>query len=428
MIKTNLNNTNINDKNIEKFNKKIQKIVTNIKEKNIEDFKMMDWFNTDNFINENEINEIIKSVNYLKKELKVKKLLVIGIGGSFLGAKSGIDLLNEESWKDDVLFAGINISPNYIKQIEKKLGKSEWAICIISKSGTTLEPSLAFRYFRNQLISKKGSEKEASKYIISITDEKTGILKELSNKMKYKTFVVPNGVGGRFSAITPVGLYPLAFSGLDIKGIIEGYKQGIQDFTKFDNINDNQALRYAIARYILNKKENKKIEIFASYEDNFNMFNEWWKQLFGESEGKNGKGIFPTSALFTRDLHSLGQLIQEGEKIFFETIVLLKNKSFDITVSKSKTDLDDLNYLSGKTFNEINDIALHSVVDAHWKDGKVPNIILEFEEEFDEFLLGYTWYFFFIAVTFSGLLLEVNPFNQPGVEVYKRNLFKKLGK
>ncbi len=428
MIKTNLSNTKISDNNIKKFDKKIQKIIKNIKEKNVDSSEMMDWWDTNKFINEKEINDIVESVKYLKKELKVKKLLVIGIGGSFLGAKSGIDLLNEDSWKDDVIFAGINISPSYIKQIEKKLGKSEWAICIISKSGTTLEPSLSFRYFKNLLINKKGSEKEASKYIISITDEKSGVLKELSNKMGYKTFVVPNGVGGRFSAITPVGLYPMAFSGLNINNIIEGYKQGIQEFTKFDDINNNQALRYAIARFILNTKEKKKIEIFASYEDNFNMFNEWWKQLFGESEGKDGKGIFPTSALFTRDLHSLGQLIQEGEKNFFETIISLEKKPFDIAVSKSKDDLDGLNYLSGKTFNEINDIALKSVVDAHWKNGKVPNIILEINEELDEFLLGYIWYFFFIAVTFSSLLLGVNPFNQPGVEVYKKNLFKKLGK
>ncbi len=313
------------------------------------------------------------------------------------------------------------MSSSHIKQIEKKLENKKWGICVISKSETTLEPALSFRHFKKILEKENGSL--AKDYIVAITDEKNGSLKAAATKNNYDTFVVPNGIGGRFSGITPVGLFPMAFAGVDIKKVLAGANKASKEL---NNLN-NDAYEYAITRFILNSKMNKNSEIFTTYDFDLDMTSEWLKQLFGESEGKDGKGIMPLSVSYSRDLHSLGQIIQEGKKTFFETTIWINNNKEKIKVEKDKLNLDGLNYLSGKTFHDINKKVFDGVLSAHHKEGGIPNIVITINDNSEE-TLGYMWYFFFISVTMSGYLLEINPFNQPGVELYKKNMFDNLKK
>lgn len=400
---------------------KVSSIHDMIRNRSGEGNAFMDWLTWPVEYDKEEIENIIQKANWMKSE-GIETLLVVGIGGSFLGAQSAIDFIKGKMNKqDEVIFAGINMSSSHIKQIEKKLEGRKWGICVISKSGTTLEPALSFRYFKNLLEKKEGVEK-AKDYIVAVTDGNKGALKTLANEKGYSTYVVPDGIGGRFSGTTPVGTFPMAFAGIDVKAVLAGTAKAMEDFSSLEN---NLAYEYAITRYILNSKQNKSTEIFTTYDFDLDMMAEWWKQLFGESEGKDGKGIMPSSVAYSRDLHSLGQIIQEGVQNFFETTLWINEDKEQIKVESDDSNLDGLNYLTGMSFHEINKKAFDGVLKAHYEGGGTPNIIITLKDKSEE-SMGYLWYFFFIAVTMSGYLLEVNPFNQPGVELYKANMFANL--
>lgn len=423
ILNVNFNFSKINSDEKLKFNDKVKEIHNLIVNKKGEGKEFMDWLSLPKDYDDNELREIEKKVSWMKTE-GIETLLVIGIGGSFLGAKSAIDFVKGKMNKeDDVIFAGINMSSSHIKQIENKLMNKKWGICVISKSGTTLEPALSFRHFRLLLENKIGKEL-AKKYIVAVTDGEKGVLNALAKNNGYSIYVVPDGIGGRFSGMTPVGTFPMVFAGIDVKKLINGAKKAMIDFNKIDN---NIAYEYALSRFILNLKYQKSIEIFTTYDYDLEMTSEWLKQLFGESEGKDGKGILPYSVSYSRDLHSLGQIIQDGVKNFFETTIWIDDDNEKILVEKTKDDLDQLNYLTGMSFHEINHKAFNGVLKAHNEKGEIPNIVINLKDKSEE-SLGYLWYFFFISVTMSGYLLGINPFNQPGVELYKKNMFKNLKK
>ncbi len=400
---------------------RVAKIHDEIRNRTGEGNEFMDWLTWPVDYDKEELENIIQKANWMKSE-GIETLLVIGIGGSFLGAQSAIDFVKGKMDKqDEIIFAGINMSASHVKQIERKLANKKWGICVISKSGTTLEPALSFRHFKTLLEEKEGKE-VAKDYIVAVTDGNKGALKTLADEKGYSTYVVPDGIGGRFSGITPVGTFPMAFAGIDVKSLLEGAAKGMEDFAGLEN---NAAYEYALTRFILNADKAKFTEIFTTYDFDLDMTSEWWKQLFGESEGKDGKGIMPSSVAYSRDLHSLGQIIQEGVQNFFETTLWIEEDANPITVKSDEANLDGLNYLTGKTFHEINKKAFDGVLKAHYEDGGTPNIIMTLKDK-SEYSLGYLWYFFFISVTMSGYLLGVNPFNQPGVELYKANMFANL--
>lgn len=422
ILELNLENSKITSSDFKKYKKNVDKIHQTIINKSGEGNQFMDWTSWPVNYDKDEVKRINAKVKWLKTN-NVDTLLVVGIGGSFLGAQSAIDFIKGKMNKqDEIIFTGINMSSTHIKQIEKKLENKNWAICVISKSGTTLEPALSFRHFKT-LLEKKLKSKSKD-YIVSITDGKKGALKELSDSEGYETFVVPDGIGGRFSGTTPVGLFPMAFAGINIEKVLEGSRQAMEDLKESEN---NIAYDYALSRFILNTKYKKVSEIFTVYDFDLDMTAEWWKQLFGESEGKNGKGLMPSSVIYSRDLHSLGQIIQDGNKNFFETTLWIEEEKNNVVVGEDKKNLDGLNYLTGKTFHEINKKAFEGVLEAHSKDGNIPNIVLNLKDKSEE-SIGYLWYFFFISVTMSAYLLGVNPFNQPGVELYKSSMFSKLKK
>ncbi len=405
----------------EALSSKVSEIHEIIRNRTGEGNQFMDWLTWPVDYDKEELNNIIEKANWMKQE-GIETLLTIGIGGSFLGAQSAIDFIKGKMNKqDEIIFAGINMSPSHVKQIEKKLEGKKWGICVISKSGTTLEPALSFRHFKALLEAKEGTEK-AKDYIVAVTDGNKGALKTLADNKGYSTYVVPDGIGGRFSGTTPVGTFPMAFAGIDVKKVIEGTAKAMEDFSGLDN---NDAYEYALTRFLLYSKQNKVSEIFTTYDFDLDMTSEWWKQLFGESEGKEGKGIMPASVAYSRDLHSLGQIVQEGVQNFFETTLWIEEDVDVITVKEDDANLDGLNYLTGKTFHEINKKAFDGVLKAHYEGGGTPNIVMTLKDK-SEYSLGYLWYFFFISVTMSGYLLGVNPFNQPGVELYKANMFSNL--
>ncbi len=400
---------------------RVAKIHDEIRNRTGEGNEFMDWLTWPADYDKEELENIIQKASWMKSE-GIETLLVIGIGGSFLGAQSAIDFVKGKMDKqDEIIFAGINMSASHVKQIERKLANKKWGICVISKSGTTLEPALSFRHFKTLLEEKEGKE-VAKDYIVAVTDGNKGALKTLADEKGYSTYVVPDGIGGRFSGITPVGTFPMAFAGIDVKSLLEGAAKGMEDFGGLEN---NAAYEYALTRFILNSDKAKFTEIFTTYDFDLDMTSEWWKQLFGESEGKDGKGIMPSSVAYSRDLHSLGQIIQEGVQNFFETTLWIEEDTDTITVKSDESNLDGLNYLTGKTFHEINKKAFDGVLKAHFEEGGTPNIIMTLKDK-SEYSLGYLWYFFFISVTMSGYLLGVNPFNQPGVELYKANMFANL--
>ncbi len=400
---------------------KVAQIHEVIRNRSGEGNEFMDWLTWPVDYDKEELDNIVQKANWMKNE-GIETLLVIGIGGSFLGAQSAIDFIKGKMNKqDEIIFAGINMSSAHAKQIEAKLEGKKWGICVISKSGTTLEPALSFRHFKSLLEAKEGAEK-AKDYIVAVTDGNKGALKTLADEKGYSTYVVPDGIGGRFSGTTPVGTFPMAFAGIDVKAVLAGSAKAMEDFS---SIEGNLAYEYALTRFILNTKLGKVSEIFTTYDFDLDMTSEWWKQLFGESEGKDGKGIMPASVAYSRDLHSLGQIIQEGVQNFFETTLWINEDANPITVKEDDSNLDGLNYLTGMTFHEINKKAFDGVLKAHYEGGGTPNIIFNLKDKSEE-SLGYLWYFFFISVTMSGYLLEVNPFNQPGVELYKANMFKNL--
>ncbi|PNZ12496.1 glucose-6-phosphate isomerase [Staphylococcus coagulans] len=378
-------------------------------------------------------------VNYDKEEFsRIKEaakqvqshsdvLVVIGIGGSYLGARSAIEMLTPAFRKDtsypEIIFAGNHLSSSYIQSLIDYLADKDFSVNVISKSGTTTEPAVAFRIFKKLLEEKYGKE-EAVKRIFATTDKEKGALKQLATNEGYESFVVPDDVGGRFSVLTAVGLLPIAVAGIDIDAMMGGAAKAREELSS-DDLSSNIAYQYASIRNILYAK-GYTTEMLINYEPSLQYFNEWWKQLFGESEGKDLKGIYPSSANFTTDLHSLGQYVQEGRRFLFETVLKVQTLEHNITIEEDAEDLDGLNYLAGKTVDEVNTKAFEGTLLAH-TDGGVPNLVVTLPK-LDAETYGYVVYFFELAVAMSGYQLGVNPFNQPGVEAYKQNMFALLGK
>lgn len=359
-------------------------------------------------------------------------LLVIGIGGSYLGARAAIEFLRHSFYNNlskeqrktpEIYYVGNSISSTYIKHLMDVVEGKDFSINMISKSGTTTEPAIAFRVFKKILEEKYGKE-EAAKRIYATTDKAKGSLKNLANEEGYETFVVPDDVGGRFSVLTAVGLLPIAVSGADIDKLMEGAASG-REMALNNAFAENDALKYAAIRNILHRK-GKSVEILANYEPSVHYVSEWWKQLFGESEGKDQKGIFPASVDLTTDLHSMGQFIQDGSRIMFETVISIDEPKCSLEIEEEPVDLDGLNYLTGKTVDFINKSAMNGTILAH-TDGNVPNLMVTVPEQ-NEFYLGQLFYFFEFACGVSGYISGVNPFDQPGVESYKKNMFALLGR
>lgn len=377
-----------------------------------------------------EFTRIKKAAAKIKEDSEV--LLVIGIGGSYLGARAAIEFLRHSFYNSvskeirktpEIYYVGNNISSTYITHLIETIGERDFSINIISKSGTTTEPAIAFRVFKKLLINKYGKE-EAAKRIYATTDKARGALKKLATEEGYESYIVPDDVGGRFSVLTAVGLLPIAVSGADIDMLMEGAKS-MRERCLNNNFANNDAVLYAAVRNILLRK-GKNIEILANYEPSLHYVGEWWKQLYGESEGKDQKGIFPAAVDLTTDLHSMGQFIQDGQRTMFETVLNLEKSSCEIVLEEEEVDLDGLNYLTGKTVDFINKNAMKGTLLAH-TDGNVPNLIVNISEQ-NEFSLGELFYFFEFACGVSGYMLGVNPFDQPGVESYKKNMFALLGK
>ncbi|WP_394218550.1 glucose-6-phosphate isomerase [Halobacillus trueperi] len=388
------------------------------------------WLDLPEDYDKEEFARIKKSAEKIKSDSDV--LLVIGIGGSYLGARAALEMLNHSFYNElssddrntpQVFFVGNSISAPYINELFDVLKDKDVSVNVISKSGTTTEPAIAFRIFRKFLEEKYGVE-EARKRIYATTDKEKGALKTLASEQGYESFVVPDDVGGRYSVLTAVGLLPIAASGIDIDQMMKG-AQAAQSELSTDKLSENPAYQYAAVRNVLYNK-GKTIEMLVNYEPSLQYFAEWWKQLFGESEGKDQKGIFPASANFSTDLHSLGQYVQEGRRDLFETVLNVETPSSDITIEEDSQNLDGLNYLAGATVDEVNEKAYLGTMLAH-TDGDVPNLILHLPKR-DAYTFGYLVYFFEKACAISGYLLGVNPFDQPGVEAYKVNMFALLGK
>ncbi len=387
------------------------------------------WVNLPNEITKNGLSEINETASQLKQLAEV--VVVVGIGGSYLGAKAVIDALSNSfeahspsKDRTQIVYAGHNISEDYLFELQNYLSTKSWAIIVISKSGTTTEPALAFRLLKNDLENKFGKE-EATKRIVAVTDKSKGALRKLADTEGYKTFVIPDDVGGRYSVLTPVGLLPIAVAGFNIEQLIDGAKDMYIDTNQDVDVEINLAAKYAAARNALYNKY-KTTEIMVNYNLKLHFIAEWWKQLYGESEGKENKGIFPASVDFTTDLHSMGQYIQEGLRNIFETALSVKNTNHKVIVPSDNENLDSLNFLAGKKVDDVNKMAELGTKLAHI-DGGIPNIRIELER-IDEFTLGQLIYFFEKACGISGYMLDVNPFDQPGVEAYKKNMFALLGK
>jgi glucose-6-phosphate isomerase len=388
------------------------------------------WVDLPTNYDKEEFARIQKSAEKIKSDSDI--LLVIGIGGSYLGARAAIEMLNhsfynalskEQRKTPQVIFVGNNISSTYMKDLYDLLEGKDFSINVISKSGTTTEPALAFRIFRKLLIEKYGKA-EAKHRIFATTDKARGALKTLATEEGYETFVIPDDVGGRYSVLTAVGLLPIAVTGVDIEAMMKGAQAASEDFGKAE-LDENPAYQYAVVRNVLYNK-GKTIEMLINYEPGLQYFSEWWKQLFGESEGKDQKGIYPSSANFSTDLHSLGQYVQEGRRDIFETVINVETPRHELTVEEEANDLDGLNYLAGKSVDFVNKKAFQGTMLAH-TDGGVPNLVVSIPA-MDEYTFGYLVYFFEKACAMSGYLLGVNPFDQPGVEAYKVNMFALLGK
>ena len=429
-IKLNFDNVDVTEKNIMKYAEEVEGIHDILHEKANKPKEFLGWMELPTNYDKKEFEKIKKSAKRIQSDSEI--LVVIGIGGSYLGARAVIEALTntfyncltkEQRKTPQILYVGNNLNPNYINDLIELIGNKDFSINVISKSGTTTEPAIAFRIFREILENKYGL-KEAQKRIYVTTDKKNGALKQLAATEKYTTFVIPDNIGGRYSVLTAVGLLPIAVAGIDITRLMEGAKFAQEKYND-KSLKYNECYKYAVIRNLL-YRENKNIEILVSYEPKLHYMIEWWKQLFGESEGKDGKGIFPTGAEFTTDLHSLGQYIQEGKRNLFETVINIEKSSSDIEIQEDGDNLDKLNYLAGKSLDYVNKKAMEGTISAHI-DGGVPNIIINMSE-LNEETLGHLIYFFELAVAMSGNLLGVNPFNQPGVEKYKTNMFKLLKK
>ena len=388
------------------------------------------WVSLPQEYDREEFEGIKKAAEKIKNDSEI--LIVIGIGGSYLGAKAAIEFLSHSFYNNlpkekrktpEIYFAGTNMSSTYLKHLIELVGNRDFSVNVISKSGTTTEPAIAFRVFKKMLEDKYGKE-EAGKRIYATTDKVKGALKTLSDTEGYETFTVPDNVGGRFSVLTAVGLLPIATAGINIDELMAGARDAMNDYSG-NSFEENQTLQYAAIRNILHRK-GKDMEILVNYEPRLHYFSEWWKQLFGESEGKDGKGLYPSSVDFSADLHSLGQYIQEGKRTMFETVVSIGKPECEYIIESDRDNLDGLNFIAGKSLDYVNKKATEGVILAHI-DGGVPNLTVDIPEV-TPYHLGYAFYFFEKACGVSGYLLGVNPFDQPGVEAYKKNMFALLGK
>ena len=391
--------------------------------------EFLGWLDFHKNYDKEEFKRVQKSAEKIKNDSEI--LLVIGIGGSYLGARAAIEFLTHTFYNNlekekratpKIIFVGQNISGTYLTDLLDLLGDKEYSINVISKSGTTTEPALAFRVLKNHMEKKYGKEGARAR-IFATTDKSRGALKKLADEEGYESFVIPDDVGGRFSVLTPVGLLPIAVAGIDIEELMLGAQDAAKEFSK--EFKENDCYKYAAIRNILNRK-GKDVELLVNYEPRLHYISEWWKQLFGESEGKDGKGIFPAAVDFSTDLHSMGQYIQEGKRFLFETVIHIENVDKDIVIESEKDDLDGLNYLAGKNFAFVNKKAAEGTILAH-VDGGVPNLEISIPKA-TPYHLGYLFYFFMKCCGVSGYLLGVNPFDQPGVEAYKKNMFALLGK
>ena len=414
----------INDEELKKIQSEINKARRILDERSGEGSDFLGWLNLPSDFNQEELDRIIDASRRIRKQSKV--LVVIGIGGSYLGAKAALEYLLPYFPKRrsvEVLFAGHNMSSTYLNELCDYLSNKDFSINVISKSGTTTEPAIAFRVLKKLLEEKYGLD-EAKNRIYATTDKSKGALRKLAEQNGYETFIVPDNVGGRYSVLTPVGLLPIAAAGINEKSMLRGARVAKNAYSK-RNIYKNDVHMYVALRNLL-YRNNKPIEMLVNYEQKLTYFSEWWKQLFGESEGKDHLGIFPASASFSTDLHSLGQYIQDGERILFETVLSIEKPKKDIVIESTDENLDGLNYLTGETLDYVNKQALKGTLLAH-KDGGVPNFVITIPE-ISPFSFGYLVYFFELACGVSGYVLGVNPFNQPGVEAYKKNMFALLGK
>lgn len=429
-VKIDLNYTGVSDKDVCSYTKQVQEIHCLMNTKSNDDKEFLGWLELPDNYNKEEFERIYKASKKIRKNSDI--LIVIGIGGSYLGAKAVIEALTsnfkEVEQKDKrkdplVIFAGHNISSSYLNDLIELVQDKDISINVISKSGTTTEPAIAFRIFREMIETKYGIEGARDRIYIT-TDKEKGTLKKLADEEGYETFVIPDNIGGRYSVLTAVGLLPIAVAGIDIDKLMKGAKTAQEKYSD-ENLKYNDCYKFAVTRNIL-YKANKDIEILANYEPKMHYFGEWWKQLFGESEGKEGKGIFPASVDFTTDLHSMGQYIQQGRRNLFETVINIENIESNIKIKLDEDNIDGLNFLEGRTIDYINKKAMQGTIEAH-VSGDVPNIVIHMNR-LDEENLGHLIYFFEKACAMSGYILGINPFDQPGVEEYKKNMFRLLRK
>ena len=429
-IKLNLKNTGIMQKNIMEYKEQVEIIHKDLHRRANLENDFVGWLDLPNNYDKSEFSRIKKAAKKIKKESDI--LVVIGIGGSYLGARAVIESLTSSFYNNlsakqrkypEILYVGNNLSPNYINELIEYIGNKDFSVNVISKSGTTTEPAIAFRIFREILENKYGID-EARSRIYATTDKEKGALKTLAQNEGYEQFIVPDNVGGRYSVLTAVGLLPIAVAGISIDKLMEGARIA-RDRYDDPNLKYNECYQYAVVRNILNKLY-KNIEILVNYEPKMHYFTEWWKQLYGESEGKDKKGILPVGVDNTTDLHSMGQYIQDGRRNLFETVINVKTPKSDIKINEDEDNLDGLNYLAGKSLDYVNKKAMEGTVEAHVM-GDVPNLGITIDK-LDEENMGELIYFFEKSCAMSGLILGINPFNQPGVEEYKKNMFRLLKK
>ena len=423
MIKLLLNNQ-ISEQDIKAYQSKVTKINKMIDEKTGPGNDFLGWVDWPVNYDKEELQRIKKDAQYVRDHFEV--LVVCGIGGSYLGARAALEALNglKSDDKLEIIFMGQTFSPNYVSQVLKYLENKNFAINVISKSGTTTETSISFRLLK-ELLERKIGKEASKKAIYATTDKEKGALKTLCNQEGYATYVLPGNIGGRYSVLTAVGLFPLAAAGIDVEAMLLGAKEAREAYDN-DNLDKNICYRYAVTRdYMLH--HDKPVEMYVTYEPQMSQISEWLKQLFGESEGKEKKGLFPSSATFSTDLHSLGQFIQDGTPLLFETILNIETPNDDIKIPHDDADLDGLNYLEGKNLAFVNQKAFEGTLKAHVEDGHVPCNVISIDK-LDAKTLGHLFYFFMRACAMSAYLLDINPFNQPGVEIYKKNMFHLLGK
>ena len=423
MIELQLNKL-INEDIVKSYQEDVARINKMIDEKTGAGNDFLGWVDWPVNYDKKELERIIKDAQYVRDNFDI--LVVCGIGGSYLGARAALEALNglKSDDKLEVIFMGQTFSPNYVAQVMKYLEGKRFAVNVISKSGTTTETSISFRLLK-ELLEKQVGKDGARKAIYATTDKEKGALKTLCNQEGYATYVLPANIGGRFSVLTAVGLFPLAAAGIDIKAMLAGAAEA-RDVYDSTDLEKNLCYRYAITRDYM-YRHGKPVELYVTYEQQMSQISEWLKQLFGESEGKEKKGLFPASVTFSTDLHSLGQFVQDGTPVLFETIINVLNPRYDIKIPHDDEDLDGLNYLEGKNLAFVNQKAFEGTLKAHTEEGGVPCNVLTVDR-LDAKTLGHLFYFFMRACAMSAYLLDINPFNQPGVEIYKKNMFHLLGK